>query len=552
MRLPLILSLVALPTVAHAQLFEDVTSTFIGETGQWSNKVELADIDGDGRVDILFANGGNYNEPSAVLEPNRIFLNRAASGRFKEATGLLGDPDLARVIKAQDVNGDGIVDIFVGAVYESQSRLYLGEGDGEFTEVTATHLPQLRASVGDIEFGDVDGDGDLDIALADWGPGDPFESAGGRVMLWLGDGEGRFVDATDARMPRTRVRWSWDMELIDVDNDYDLDMVVSCKVCTGGALYTNVGGNFVDTSDLLPQFTNNYEFEFADFNGDGFLDLVTINDGEQIGINKFNRPEHIFLGNGRGFVDATEQLWPDSQNLGFDDNAIVVLDFDSDGDPDFLIGSLDGPDRLMINDGTGGLTVKTNVFGGERTPGTLGIAVADLDGDGRLDCVQSQGELADDERVYLGTGIARDDAPPIVSHVGTASTGSGAVIRARIHDNKSPVKAHDFQSVTMKFRVGNGKNQFLPMQWYGEQLWRAPITAFGNSKIRYTLCAVDAAGNETCTEQAGFRLQDADDKADGEGTRVHESGGCSTGGGSSPLGLLLFGLAVAGLRRRKL
>ena len=41
------------------------------------------------------------------------------------------------------------------------------DGSGNFTEVTTTHLPQIMASVGDLEFGDVDEDGDLDVVLAD-------------------------------------------------------------------------------------------------------------------------------------------------------------------------------------------------------------------------------------------------------------------------------------------------------------------------------------------------------------------------------------------------
>ena len=85
---------------------------------------------------------------------------------------MFGDtPDLARVIKARDFNGDGIVDIVVGTTYQTQSRLFLGTGRGAFRDVTATHLPQMPLSVGDLEPGDVDLDGDLDLVLADWGPG---------------------------------------------------------------------------------------------------------------------------------------------------------------------------------------------------------------------------------------------------------------------------------------------------------------------------------------------------------------------------------------------
>ncbi len=139
----------------------------------------------------------------------------------------------------------------------------------------------MPLSVGDLEFGDVDGDGDLDIVLADWGPGNNMSNEGGRTRLWLNDGAGHFTDATAARMPAALVRFSWDLELVDVDNDSDLDMVVSCKRCGGGFLFSNDGaGTFTDDPRGLPQYTNNYEYEPMDLDGDGFLDLVTINDGD--------------------------------------------------------------------------------------------------------------------------------------------------------------------------------------------------------------------------------------------------------------------------------
>src|SRR5688500_9537928 len=56
-------------------LWEDVTEATIGETKFWSNKVELADINGDGLVDVLFANGGDY-EMRGLPEASQVFLNQ--------------------------------------------------------------------------------------------------------------------------------------------------------------------------------------------------------------------------------------------------------------------------------------------------------------------------------------------------------------------------------------------------------------------------------------------------------------------------------------------
>jgi len=450
---------------------------------------------------MLFANGGKYDHPG---EPafSQVFLNQGRDEMFKEATRQVFGPKpmLARVIKVGDVNADRSPDILVGTTYQTQSRLYLGDGSGNFTDVTRTHLPQIKASIGDLEFGDVEGDGDLDVVLADWGSGSPMENAGGRTMLRLNDGSGRFKNATKERMPNVLVAFSWELEFVDVDNDYDLDTLVSCKLCAGNFLFENDGaGSFTDVSqEKLPQFSNNYDFEAMDVNGDKYLDLVTINDG-------ISDTEHKFLNDRQGgFRDATSQLWPETsrENPSKDDNMDAFLDFDSDRDADLLIGSLTDPDRLLKNDGAGKLKLVNDpsryILG--HTTGTLGIALADLNGDRKLDVVQAQGESAWPEKVFLGTNIKADTAPPVITQVEKVST-SGAdrliKIRARVHDNKSPTKPHDWRSVVLRWNT-DGQTQQTPMQWYGEYLWRSMIDEPPAGDFSYEVCATDAAGNEAC------------------------------------------------------
>ena len=487
---------------AGAPLWVDVTAEAIGTTKFWTNKVEIADLDADGRPDLLFANGGDYSTPGAP-EPNQVFLNPGPGHRFKEATTeVLGaTPDLARVIKARDLNADGFVDIVVGTTYQTQSRLFLGRGRGRFEEVTASHLPAMPLSVGDLEPGDVDGDGDLDLVLADWGPGHNMSNEGGRTRLWLNDGAARFSDVTAARMPDVKVRFSWDLELADVDNDADLDVLVSCKRCGGSYLFRNdASGRFSDDPRALPQYTNNYEFEPMDLDGDGFLDLITMNDGEIVKGDGSSRREHVFRNDGKGrFRDLTEDWWPPGENLGEDDNMAAFLDLDSDGDADFVVGSLSGPDRLLVNDGRGHLTVRRDVFSGADTPGTLGIALADLDGDRRIDVVQGQGEhpKATDERVFAGRGLAPDTAAPSISMVGLHDAAGRRVVHARVHDRKSPSLAIEWKRVAVEWTTPSGRSE-APMRWYGEYLWRAEWPADVPASSTYRVCATDAAGNAAC------------------------------------------------------
>ena len=480
-------------------LWHDVTAQTIGVCGEWSNKVELADVDGDGRVDVLFANGGDYDKAGLAV-PSRVFRNLGGGARWPEiTTAVFGDATFfARVIKVRDVDGDGHADVFVGTTFQTQSRLFRGDGKGGFADATTTWLPAMPLSVGDAEFGDVDGDGDLDLVLADWGPGSPMQNEGARPRLWRNDGS-RFVDAGDAAMPDWRVRFCWELELLDVDGDFDLDLLVSSKRSPGSFLAWNDGGTFRDaTAGHLPQFTNNYEFEAMDVDGDAVLDVVTINDG--VGARRFT--EHLFLGDGKGgFVDATTTHWPEADNPQHDDNMVVFLDADSDGDADFLIGSLDGPDRLLINDGRGRFQAGAPVFAGDPTLGTLGIALADLDGDGRLDVVHAQGEVAkaSDDKVFFGKALAVDTAPPFVGMPrvrGAATAGAPLDVCVRVHDRKSPCMPHDWRSVVLRCRGADGERT-VPLAWYGEYLWRANLPRPAAGRCTLAVVAIDAAGNET-------------------------------------------------------
>src|SRR5262245_43314120 len=134
MRFPAICLIVAASltqTRPSTVLWTDVTDKTIGETKFWTNKVEIADINGDGRYDILFANGGDYSTPGTP-EPNQAFVNNGPGQRFSDRSAeVFGPtPNIARVIKARDFSGDGIVDIVVGTTYQTQSRLYVGTGGG--------------------------------------------------------------------------------------------------------------------------------------------------------------------------------------------------------------------------------------------------------------------------------------------------------------------------------------------------------------------------------------------------------------------------------------
>lgn len=484
------------------ELWIDQTSTYLPKTNEWTNRVEVADINNDGLLDLLFANGGNYSEPGN-LESSRVFINKGANTQFREITSDIFEDKkfISRVIKVRDVNKDSIPDIIVGTTYQTQSQLYIGNEKGEFKNVTETQFPNIKASIGDLELGDVDNDGDLDIVLSDWGSGSNMNNNGGRTMLWLNDGNGYFTDATNTQMPNLLIQFSWDLEFFDFDNDFDLDIAISCKRCATSRIFVNNGKGVFDDKRLLPAYTNNYELEPMDVNGDGFLDLVTVNDGAIVKGKSYSRREHLFFNKeGKTFIDTTAVLWPDSENIGEDDNNIVFLDYDSDNDPDFLLSSLTGEDRLLENDGNGKFKLIQPVLKGNPTPLTLSMVLGDINNDKKMDIImgQGEGEKGIEERIFIGKNIKEDTAAPIISNYQIIKNEehNTIVVKARIHDNKSPNMPQDWSFINLK----TDKNpEPINMIWYGENLWYA---SFPNT-IDYkslSICAKDYSGNTNCIE----------------------------------------------------
>jgi hypothetical protein len=548
-------------------LWEPVADDVLEGPREWTNEVELGDVDGDGDLDVVLANGGGYSS-AGTPEPSRLLLNDGA-GTFTD-TSLPGAVGLHRTAKVRDLDGDGVADLFFPGAWMTPSVLLLGDGIGGWTDASDRLPPDLLA-VGDAEAGDVDDDGDLDLVLADSGEGNALFGPGEVTRLWRNEGGATFTDVTAEVMPQVRVGWSWDLELADVDGDYDLDVLISCKTCDGSFLFANDGaGRFVDASAALPQRTNNYDFEALDLTGDGLPDLVTINDGPNLG-------ERILVNTGARFDDQTTARLPASEDLGKDDNVLVLLDFDQDGDVDALIGSLSDPDRLLVNDGTGHFTVETEALAGPGSRGTLGLAAGDLDDDGRLDVVMGQGEIAWDNRWYRGVDVAVDAQPPFVGLRSLVDPlPSPLVVHATVHDRKAPVLPDDAR-VELRWTsdapgVSSGGptpgevSGSAPMTHMGHVLWRAALDGLP-AEGTLQVCATDRAGNEACSapvalgtagDTGGTGSTTAPDTAtpetpgpggDDPGNPPERGCRCSGSAGGEPVGLL--GLGLLGLLGRR-
>jgi MYXO-CTERM domain-containing protein len=378
--------------------------------------------------------------------------------------------------------------------------------------------------------------------LSNWGEDEVLDEvvdqqvAGGVTMLWsqVGDpaeygdpGTGMFEDVTAVQMPGFDLRMSWDLEFYDVDNDYALDILISCKKCTGKSVYLfkNDGvGNFSNMPIDDVQGVEGHDVEVIDLNGDNFLDVLTVHD--------FQKRSRILTNNGGNGFSVDNMIWPQTENTAGEDFSAAFYDFDSDGDPDILVGALKAvqvsPDRLIINDVGGfkrwdsglpmGDPLKYQAFEELDVPsdGTYAIVPADLTGDHKLDVAMSQNENYSFKLVYFATDeVAGDTAAPIIGiyqkaeDIGGLQFPGKETLRLRAHDNKSPLMLHDFDQqdgipyiemwTEEPADPDNMPGLITHGQWYGEYLWRVTFDVPDTDGLWYRYCAIDAAGNKACT-----------------------------------------------------
>ena len=340
-------------------MFADATAQRLPADLDQSWSLTVADVDGDGDLDLLFANRGQ----------NRLYLNDGTAG-FVDVTAsrLPVSTHNTRHIAAGDIDGDGDLDLFLSG-FSGVSLLYRNDG-GNFVDVSGTQLPNLMLDTGRAVFFDMEGDGDLDLALAEWNQ--PYR-------LYANDGQGHFTDAS-SRLPGGEHHWDWYVLAADVDGDGDQDLLY--PNVGKGLLYLNDGtGHFVDaTATHLPGVDDmSLAAVLGDFDGDGDLDLVTANFGQ----------DRLRLNDGRGrFVDATPQAVPTDA----DETRVALLgDVDGDGDLDMflgntgLVGEWSFQNRLYRNDGRGQFVDVTSTWLPANEDATRAAAFGDVDGDGDLD-----------------------------------------------------------------------------------------------------------------------------------------------------------------------
>jgi hypothetical protein len=314
----------------------------------------LADFDGDGDVDLL------RTADAAGGDAPRLDLNDGTGRMATQPGGVLSsDRDQEEVI-ASDLDRDGDLDVLVRTRARGLLR-WQNDGAGHLVEVPS-RMPTDLPVPADLVVFDRDRDGDDDLLIA---------SLGGARLL-RNDG-GSFVDFPNVDLPGAGM-WTYRAAAVDVDGDADLDLFVAAGAL---ALWVHEGDHEVDALELGLADVRGAGV-LADLDGDGAPDLVSAPG------HLSTRGPQVMLNDGYGrFVDGSGFPAAPAGTI-WTDGGLAVGDVDGDGDPDVVIGQTDRPNRLYLNDGSGRF-VEWATGLPQVTESTASLDLADVDGDGDLD-----------------------------------------------------------------------------------------------------------------------------------------------------------------------
>lgn len=297
----------------------------------------------------------NPETDTAHVQPNRVMLvdiTDSSGIKFRHREDDFVDFNRTKTLHYQlsrlggrlatgDVNNDGNDDIFFGGASGQSAELYLGSENGTF--ILSKNQPWIKDSeMEDMKplLFEADGDGDQDIYLVSGGS--EFEMNGPQYQdrLYINNGNGQYISMTSA-LP---VEFTSGSCVIagDFDRDGDLDIFVGGRhqgskyplspksyILRNDSKREKIKFNNV-TAEVSPSLENIgmvTDAQWADYNGDGWLDLIVV--GEWMGIKVFQNENGKLNEQKMTSLEKSEGWW----------STISLMDIDDDGDMDFLVGN---------------------------------------------------------------------------------------------------------------------------------------------------------------------------------------------------------------------
>jgi hypothetical protein len=325
--------------------------------------VAVADVNGDGKPDLIVAN--ECGDSKCATSGTVGVLLGNGDGTFQTAATFGSGGYSALSVAALDVNGDGKPDLLVANGCGAPSQTCSGDGvvgvlldNGDGTFQTAVSYDSGGQYAYAIAVADVNGDGKPDLLVANW--------SSSSVGVLLGNGDGTFQAAVtyDSGGQRTK-----SIAVADVNGDGKLDVIVgnqcpsgsSCDYSKDGSVSVLLGNGEGTFQTAMPYDAGGHgalSVAVADVNGDGNADIVVANcsDGNCVGGGGGNGTAVVLLGNG----DGTFQAGVPYDSGGDTASSVAIADVNGDGKPDLLVTNAcasssncdNGTVGVLINIGT--------------------------------------------------------------------------------------------------------------------------------------------------------------------------------------------------------
>ncbi len=278
------------------------------DAGSGPYSVVVADFNLDGKLDVAVSDFG-----SAGGAPGVDILLGNGDGTFQAAKHYDAG-DQPTQLAVADFNRDGKPDLAVTNRTQETVTVLLGNGDGSFQ---APHKYQVGGTPIFVAVGDFNLDGKPDMVVANNGDHS--------VSVLMGNGDGTFQKAQTLNNVDTGVYGPYSIVVADFNGDQKPDLAVAnFSEGTVSVLLGNGDGTFQEKHDY-PTGDGPFTLAQGDFLGNGKLDLVTANNSNTVS---------VLLGNGDGTFQSVQNY-----KAGYSPASVAVGDFNGDGKPDLAVAN---------------------------------------------------------------------------------------------------------------------------------------------------------------------------------------------------------------------